>query len=164
MEESEERGGTERSERGREQGEKGEKGGEGKQRENVFKQLNNKTLSLNESSLPVFFSPWSAATPGPSCWDRPLEVSEKQACGFLCSVTFPLVPALSACQSVEGFFDNGASSMGASEVREQGKERHWGTRKLGLSCPSGGTGAQLESPFLAHAWSPPCKLTSWQSP
>lgn len=54
--------------------------------------------------------------------------------------------------------------MGASEVREQGKERHGGTQKLGLSCPSGGTGAPLESPFLAHAWRTLCKLTSWYSP
>lgn len=49
-------------------------------------------------------------------------------------------------------------------MREQGKERHWGTQKLGLSCPSGGTGAMLESPFLAHAWRPLCTLTSWYSP
>lgn len=49
-------------------------------------------------------------------------------------------------------------------MREQGKERHWETQKLGLSCPSGGTGVPLKSPFLAHAWRPLCTLTSWYSP
>ena len=93
-----------------ERGRRGRGGGGGKQREDVFQKLQSSSSltgtlspSLLLSRLLLLPHPWLCLQPHDS--------------------------ALQDCHSAGGLFDNRASSTGASEVGEQGKDRHrWAQR------------------------------------